>query len=141
MKRNLLYGILLMLPLLSSCERYKTYKLDGMWQLKTVKDSNGNENQVDTVFYSFMREVIFSFTMTENSKSAIYPVYGYIDLPSDNQVHVLINDISNTDHIESFLYLSGWSSADITFDIKKYDSSNLILFDNGTGKTFTLKKF
>ena len=124
-----------------SCDRYKTYKLDGMWQLKTVKDSSGIETQVDTVFYSFMREVIFSFTMTENSKSANYPYYGYMDTSSDNQVHVLITNISNTEYIESFLALSGWSSADITFDIKKYDSSNLVLFDSGTGKTFTLKKF
>jgi len=140
MKKYLLFSILLML-LFVSCDRYKTYKLDGMWQLKTVKDSSGNETQVDTVFYSFMREVIFSFTMTENSKSANYPFYGYMDMPSDNQVHVQISNISYTDYIESFLALSGWSSADITFDIKKYDSSNLVLFDNGTGKTFTLKKF
>jgi len=146
MKKYLLFSILLVL-LFASCDRYKTYKLDGMWQLKTIKDSSGNETQVDTVFYSFMREVIFSFTVTENnSKSAISPYYGYVDMPSGNQVHVLMDKCYNTDpyfvnYIASFLALSGWSSADITFDIKTYNKSNLVLFDNGTGKTYTLKKF
>lgn len=145
MKKYLLFSILpVFLFLLSvSCDRYKNYKLDGMWQLKTVKDANGNESQVDTVFYSFMREVIFSLTVTsDNSKSTLYPFYGYIDMPSDNKVHVLLNNISSDpDRTELFLSLSGWSSADITFDIKQYDSSNLVLFDSGTGNTFTLKKF
>ena len=151
MKKNLFFGILSLL-LLASCDNsksyglnidnYKNYPLDGMWQLKTVKDANGNEDQVDTVYYSFHREAIFSFTITENSKSSLYPFYGYMDMPSNNKVHVLMNGISTEpDLIELFLSLSGWSSADIIFDIEKYNQSNLVLFDSGTGKTYTLKKF
>ena len=113
-----------------------------MWQLKTIKDSNGNETQVDTVFYSFQNEVVFSFTVTaDNSKSVSYPYYGYMDMPSVDKVHVLIDRISDTEHIESFLSLSGWSSADIIFDIKDYTNKNLVLFDSESGNTFTLKKF
>ena len=153
-KKNLFGSVLSILSILSlvSCDKisqqadnYKNYRLDGMWQLKTVKDSNGNETRVDTVFYSFQREVIFSFTVTEdNSKSAIPPRYGYVDMPSGNQVHVLMANCYNPDfagYIETFLSLSGWSSADITFDIKTSDKTNLVLFDKETGKTYTLKKF
>jgi len=141
MKKKLLFGILSML-LLVSCDYYKNHRLDGMWQLKTIKDSNGNETQVDTVFYSFQNEVVFSFTVTaDNSKSVSYPYYGYMDMPSVDKVHVLIDRISDTEHIESFLSLSGWSSADIIFDIKDYTNKNLVLFDSESGNTFTLKKF
>ena len=141
MKKNLLLGLLSTI-LLVSCENYKNYKLDGMWQLKTIKDTNGKITQVDTVFYSFRREVVFSFTITENSQFASYPFYGYMDIPSGDKVHVLMHGISiDPDRIELFLLLSGWSSADITFDIINYTNTSLVLFDNENGKTFTLKKF
>ena len=141
MKKKILYIILSAL-LLASCDNYKNYRLDGMWQLKTVKDMNGNETQVDTVFYSFQRETVFSFTILENSKSASYPFYGYMDMPSDNKIHVFMNGISiDPDRIKLFLSLSEWSSPDITFDIKSNSNSNLVLFDSENGKTFILKKF
>lgn len=140
MRKNLLFAILLLL-LFASCDYYKNYRLDGMWQLKTVQDSNGNESKVDTVYYSFQREVVFSFTVLESPQFAMYPVYGYMDMPSGNQVHILINNISDDDFIGRFLSLSGWSAADITFDIKSYSNRNLILFDKGNGKTYTLIKF
>ena len=113
-----------------------------MWQLKTVKDINGNETQIDTVFYCFHRETVFSFAVLENSKSATYPFYGYVDMSSDNKVRVVINNISTEpEHIELFLSFSAWSSADIIFDIKNYNNTNLVLFDSVNGKTFILKKF
>ena len=141
MKKNLLYSILSIL-LFASCDNYKNYRLDGMWQLNTITDINGNEIYVDTVFYSFQRETAFSFTITENSKFVSYLFYGYMNMLSDNKVHILINNISiEHERIELFLLLSGWSSADIIFDIKNYNNTKLVLFDSGSGKTFTLKKF
>jgi len=65
-------------------------------------------------------------------------MYGYVDMPSNDKVHVLIDRLFDS---EWFLSLSGWSSADIVFDIKKYNCSDLVLFDSGNGKTYTLKKF
>ena len=142
MKKIVLFFCLLMPVLLVSCDIYKNYELDGMWQLKTVQDIDGKVVQVDTVYYSFHREITFSFTVLENPKQALYPFYGYIDMPSGNKVHVLIdNKWKDDNRIERFLRLSGWSSADVTFDIKKYNSSDLVLFDAGNGKTYTLKKF
>jgi len=141
MEKKLLYSILSIL-LLVSCDNYENYRLDGMWQLKTITDINGNESRVDTVFYSFQREAVFSFSITENEKFVYYPFYGYMDMPSDSKVHILLTEISTyPERIELFLLFSGWSSADITFDIKNYNNTNLVLFDSESGKTFTLKKF
>ncbi|MCL2651834.1 MAG: lipocalin-like domain-containing protein [Candidatus Azobacteroides sp.] len=146
MKKLLLFINILLPVLLVSCgysmDYYEHHKLDGMWQLKTVQDAEGNVIPVDTVYYSFHREVIFSFTVLENPKQALYPFYGYIDMPSDNKVHVQIdNKFDDNNRIEYFLNLSGWSSTDVVFDIKKYNNSDLVLFDGGNGKTYTLKKF
>ena len=141
MKNKLLFSILIAL-LFVSCYNYKNYRLDGMWQLKTIQDANGNKNTVDTVYYSFQRETVFSFTVLENPSYTNYPFYGYVDMPSGNKVHVLIdNNSAGNDNFKRFLSISGWSSADIVFDIKKYNHTNLILFDSGNSKTYTLKKF
>jgi len=143
MKKILIYSILSVL--LISCDQikqYQNYRLDGMWQLKTVQDQYGNIIPVDTIFYSFQRELIFSFTVLENSKVALSPVYGYVDMPSDHQVHVSIDEQAAGDYeFQRFLSLSGWSSADIVFEIKKYNTSDLVLFDQEYEKTYTLKKF
>ena len=113
-----------------------------MWQLKTVEDVDGNVTQVDTVYYSFQREAVFSFTMLKNPKQALAVIYGYVDMPSDNKVHVLIDHKSaGNDDFRWFLSLSGWSSHDVVFDIKRYNNTDLVLFDSGDGKTYTLKKF
>ena len=142
--KKVLFFYLLLPVLILSCDgidQYKSYKLDGMWQLKTVQDIDGNKIHVDTVYYSFQRETIFSFTVLNNSKSASV-IYGYVDMPSDDKVHVLIDDKSSgDDNFKRFLSLSGWSAADVVFNIKKYNKSNLVLFDSGNGKTYTLKKF
>jgi len=141
MKKRLLYIVLLLL-LFTACDKYKNYRLDGMWQLKTVVDVNGNENKVDTVFYSFQREVMFSVTILENPEFAKFPpFYGYMDMLSDNKIHLVINNSADESNVAWFLSLSGWSAADVTFDIKEYNGKNLVLFDSGNGKTYTFKKF
>jgi hypothetical protein len=104
--KSLLYSILVALSLVS-CDNYKNYRLDGMWQLKTVQNEERSEIKVDTVFYSFQRETVFSFTLLENSKFAAYPVYGYMNMLSDHKVHILIHNYSDDSYIKQFLSLSG----------------------------------
>ena len=147
MKKILLFCLFPVL--LFSCgyqvDFYKDYKFNGMWQLKTVqyKDVNGNEIcvNVDTVFYSFQREIMFSLTVLKTPKQAEYPFYGYVDILSGNQVRLTADSRNNNDsHIKRFLEYSGWSSPSVDFDVIKYNKSDLILFDGGNEKTFTLKK-
>ena len=146
-----------LLLLLVSCDYYKNYKLDGMWQLKTVQDTDGNITCVDTIYYSFHREVVFSLTVLLNPKQARPPFYGYIEDEkiSDNKIHIKMDrkvkdnyseeddnkELNYVDDFTYFLSFSGWSSADIVFDIKKYNKSDLVLFDSKNEKTYTLKKF
>ena len=154
MRKILLYSMLSVL-LLVSCENFKNYRLDGMWQLKTIEQEDGSINYVDTVFYSFQRECVFSYISVP--RHAFNPFYGYIiDMPSDNKIHIQMdkrraNDYNTwkddenkvLDYIYDFRYFlsfSDWSSADIVFDIKQYDKSKLVLYDSVSGKIFTLKK-
>ena len=111
-----------------------------MWQLKTVQHDDGSIVYVDSVYYSFQRKVVFSYTVLLNPKQAM-PIYGYVDMPSENQVHILIDANNIGNNFEWFLELSGWSSHDIVFDIINYNRSDLVLFDSISKKIFTLKKF
>jgi len=154
MRKVLLYSVLSAL-LLVSCENFKNYRLDGMWQLKTIEYENGDvDSNIDTVFYSFQRECVFSYI--EIPQRAFNPFYGYIiDMPSDNKIHIQMDkrwannyynwpdknkELDYINDFSHFLSFSGWSSADITFDIQKYDKSNLVLFDPKNGKKYTFKK-
>jgi len=145
MKKVLLFCCLLLPVSWVSCDKfdlYKNHKLDGMWQLKTVQDIDGKVVFVDTIYYSFQRAAVFSFTVLETPTHAMQPIYGYVDMPSDDRVHVLIDyNSAKGGNFEWFHKLSGWSSLDVTFDIKKYNNTDLVLFDSGNGKTYTLKKF
>jgi len=143
MRKVLLYSMLSAL-ILVSCENFKNYRLDGMWQLKTVEDVDGNINSIDTVFYGFQRECVFSYTSVPSLQ--FYPYYGYIDMPSDNIIHITMDRRwLHGGNLDKFLNYADWGNADengrITFNIMKYDKSNLILSNSGNKKTFTFKKF
>jgi len=128
-----------------------------MWQLKTVQDVAGNVVDVDTVYYGFQRGVVFSFTVLQDPNWA-FIAYGYVEKLSDDKVHIKIdrkwadnyydwkddeNKVLNyVDDFSNFLSdISGWSSANVVFDIKEYNHSKLVLFDAGNEKTYTFKKF
>ncbi len=136
--------------LLFSCgypvDFYKDYKFDGMWQLKTVQyeDANGNEVSVnvDTIYYSFQREIMFSLTVLVTPEQAEYPFYGYVDILSDDKVRLTADNKNNSENrMKLFLEYSGWSAPSVDFEVIKYNKSDLILFDAGNEKTYTLKKF
>jgi len=145
-KIKLLFLCLLSLALLGSCgypvDFYKDFKFDGMWQLKTVEDANGNLSNVDTIYYSFQRETLFALTVLANPKQAEYPFYGYVEILSGDKVRLTADNKNNSDYrMKLFREYSGWSSLSVDFDIIKYNKSDLVLFDGGNGKTYTLKKF
>jgi hypothetical protein len=137
---------MLSLALLVSCgypvDFYKDYKFDGMWQLKTVQDVDGNLSNVDTIYYSFQREVLFALTVLANPKQVEYPFYGYVEILSDNKMRLTADNKNDNDYrMKLFLEYSGWSSLSVDFDVIKYNKSDLVLFDGANGKTYTLKKF
>lgn len=135
MKKALLYLCLLLPLLLLSCERYKTYELDGLWQLKTVEDAGGNMTLVDTIFYGIQRECIFSFIVLENENQANV-FYGYTDRLSDKELHISMDEKSIM--WWDFPALSGWNSTDNLFKIEKITGKNMVL--SSEGKIYSFKK-
>lgn len=121
------------LSIFCSCTNSDLPNINGMWQLKSAKDTEGNIYNVDTIFYSFQRQSIFSYTLLENKDTAII-LYGYIDFPSNNLLHIKMDKKNGY----SLNYLP-WKSEEITYEILKLSSSELILSCNDS--IYNFKKF
>ncbi|WP_280698248.1 lipocalin-like domain-containing protein [Dysgonomonas sp. PH5-45] len=135
--KRVLYLCLGLLFLLVSCNDDSEHRMNGMWQLKTVEDTNGNTTHVDTVYYSFQRQAVFSFTHLINENEAeVY--YGYVDFPADDKVQI---SIDQRYRVDDFLKYSGWTDFDNTFIIKKVDGKRLVLLSEVDKKTYTFKKY
>ncbi|MDR1122102.1 MAG: hypothetical protein LBM08_14480 [Dysgonamonadaceae bacterium] len=109
-------------------------RIEGQWQLKTIEE-NGIVSPVDTIFYSFMRERVFSCTLLLNPDES-YIWYGYIDALSDQQMQLSLdwnNYYTTTGKVES----EGGSQQRI-FDILHLGGNYLTLFSNDI--TYSFKK-
>lgn len=127
MKKRLLWGILL-IPLLAACVDGNLPNVNGMWQLKTIQDENGNTQKVDTVFFSFQRQAIFSCTIL-NGDTTIFPdptaiVYGYIDFPVKDKLHIQLDKMYEGQYYRELLL---WEGMQTEFDIVRLSSKELIL--------------
>jgi hypothetical protein len=107
-----------------------------MWQLKTIQSSNNEIQTVDTVYYSFQRQCIFSYTLLNGDTSkpnSTVVIYGFIDFPAENKLHIQIDKGMQYDYQISRLL---WKGAEITYDIVKLNSKELILEEKGTRYNF-----
>jgi hypothetical protein len=127
----------------NACSDGDRPEINGMWQLKTIQNVNKNSQTVDTIFYSFQRQAIFSYTilMEEEGRPATYSIlYGYIDFPEEDQLHILLDKNYNGN---AKLLPWNWDvenvTNDVTYDIIKLDSKSLILFNNN--KTYHFIKY
>ena len=96
-----------------ACSNETSHKINGYWQLQHVTYPNGKIEFVDTVFYAFQNQAVFSFTTLINADSTSIS-YGYLDLPEENQIYIKM-DLNHSD--PDFLTLSGWASTNETFVI------------------------
>ncbi len=142
MKKFLLLIVSVMFIIsLYSCSDDNEHLLNGQWQLNTISDHNNDNIQyVDTVYYSFQRAAVFSFTVVNrydhHNKDGKGVSYGYVDFPAENKVHILIDRAFAN---ENFLHLSGWDSCDKIFNIDSADKFYLVLSDDE--KIYTFKRF
>ena len=100
---------------------------NGMWQLKTIEDKSGNKNSVDTIFYSFQRQVIFSYTLlTKNEIGQDFAevIYGYADYPDSKTMRIKI-DKSYDKPSKTELLL--WKNSEVIYEIIKLNSKEMIL--------------
>lgn len=118
--------------LLTACDdTLTTPKLVGKWQLKTV-EKNGMVTPVDTVWYNFQSESVFSMQ-----------VY----VPQEDTVLVILGMKQQTDHVlsieldsETYNEYSDWNGIYRTFTIDKLGQKSLILRSEEE-YLYTFKKF
>jgi hypothetical protein len=121
----------------NACSDGNRPEINGMWQLKTVEDENKNSQIIDTIFYSFQRQAIFSYTILkeEEGKPATYSIlYGYINFPEENQLLIQLD--------KNYLWgksLLPWDGEGTTFDIVQLNSRHLVLRQDG--KTYNFIKY
>jgi hypothetical protein len=114
-----------------------------MWQLKTIQDENKNVETIDTIYYSFQRQAIFSCTLLhekENEAATATVIYGYIDFPDNNHLHI---QLDKNQKGEKYLLPWNWGEetpvSELIHDIVKLDSKNMVLSHNG--KTYNFIKY
>jgi len=138
MKKHLLWGIIL-IPFFVSCLDVNLPNVNGMWQLKTIQDENGETQKVDTVFYCFQRQAIFSCTIlkgdTSNYSDPTLIVYGYIDFPVKDKIHIQLDKMYEGLYEEILL----WKGMQTEYDIIRLNSKEMILGQDD--KKYTFIKF
>ncbi|MDR0543222.1 MAG: lipocalin-like domain-containing protein [Dysgonamonadaceae bacterium] len=136
-------GSFLCIPLLYSCIDFNLPLIDGMWQLKTVEDAGG-KHPVDTIFYSFQYQRIFSQTVLNakpyNPDNPNAYIYGFTDFSVKDKVTLSLNHGAEGDYWYQLLIWNVETEGETaTFDIVRYNSKELILRRNGS--TYNFIKF
>ncbi|MDR0799490.1 MAG: lipocalin-like domain-containing protein [Dysgonamonadaceae bacterium] len=126
--KKLFFALTFSLLFFTTCLDRNLPDVNGMWQLKTIEDEQGS-HAVDTIFYSFQRQAIFSYTV-------LYPperwpmekeiLYGYIDFPASDQLHIQLDPRY---HIIKNLTL--WKDTAVTYTIKELNTHRLVLSHSG----------
>jgi hypothetical protein len=107
-------------------------RIEGQWQLKTMEE-NGVVSQVDTVFYSFMRGRVFSYTLLTNpDETLVY--YGYVDNLSEEKIPINIDNA----YIDDLMKISDWQRKQRTFDVLHVNDKNLTL--SADNKIYSFKR-
>ncbi|MDR0413473.1 MAG: lipocalin-like domain-containing protein [Dysgonamonadaceae bacterium] len=127
--------------ILSSCLDFDLPNVNGMWQLKTIQSEDGNIQAVDTIFYSFQRQAIFSYTILherEQQAAVAEVIYGYVEFPGSGQLHLLLDEKEEErGRLEKLLLWEGENK--VTYHIVKLNSKRMVLARNN--KTYNFIKY
>lgn len=121
--------------LLSSCgDDYKESGIEGQWQLQTIETAKGKSVKVDTVFYSFKKDVFRYLRLKTNTQT--FTCFGNYSV-SDEKLEINVN----RDSFEPNDDTAGldWDTLIRTFTIKKHSSSTLEL--EFEGDTYYFRKY
>ena len=110
--------IIIAFLLFIACDDIPNSDFIGKWQLKTI-ERNGQEMPVDTVWYNFQSESVFSVQVYVPQKDAFYVLLG-LRTQSDNVISITLES-------ESYLEYSDWNSTNRSFSIDKIDRKSMIL--------------
>lgn len=112
--------------------------VNGMWQLKTIQSEDGSVQLVDSAYYSFQRQTIFTYTLLykdANNVEKAHVLYGYVYFPEERKMKIQLDKMYSEYQFEFF----PWIEMEVNFDIVKINSKEMILFSEG--KTFNFIKF
>lgn len=120
---------------LSSCEDYLERGIEGRWQLLEIKSlDTGTSSRVDTVFYSFDRDVFQYLKLTTPTES--FEAFGMYKQDGDKlRIWVDKKTFKPWDCFTCF----DWESTERIFTVKYHSSSRLIL--DWEGQEFIFRKF
>ncbi|PXV63855.1 lipocalin-like protein [Dysgonomonas alginatilytica] len=105
-----------------SCGDDENSNLEGRWQLNQIETSDGKKQDVDTIFYSFDRNVFQYLKLTSDTET--FMGFGNYSV-SGGEIKVdLIWDSFRPYECDTCL---GWNNLSRNFIIKKNTSSALIL--------------
>ena len=133
MKKRIFFYLITLLSGISACSDDIEYQIDGMWQLQTIEE-NGITSPVDTVFYSFMKGKVFSYTVLRTPDAANV-FYGYIDALSEKEILIKIDDKYFSEYFQG---ISDWEKQQRVFGIENRNTQKMTL--SSEGKTYSFKK-
>lgn len=116
--------VVLLFANLFACDDFVERGIEGQWQLKTIVQPDGSEQQVDTVFYLFKKKVFKSILLVnELEVEACFGTYQ----EGDGKLAIAIDTTINEYVCPECL---GWNSFEQTFNVEKQTSSDLRLKTN-----------
>jgi hypothetical protein len=110
-----------------------------MWQLHTIQDENNRIEMVDTIFYAFQRQTLFSYTIIDEEVGRSDQIYGYIDFPDNDHLHILLDERFHDCCRPAIWEVNGKRQIAITYAIVRLDSKHLTLSHDK--KTYHFTKF
>ena len=139
MKKYALLSILLLCFLISCIDR-DLPDVDGMWQLKTIEYKTGQKQTVDTIYYSFQAQRLFSFTQLNNAGwlqfEPVFIMYGYVDFPDKDHMVIQLDPAHG-----GFFPLMPWDLINTTYFIQKLTSKEMILENEEDKDIYRFIKF
>ena len=102
-----------------SCDDIPSSGLIGKWQLKTVDKSGVVVTSVDTIWYNFQSESVFSAQVYVPQKDTVLSVVG-MRTQSDNIITIELTDWAYLDYFD-------WNGVKRSFAIENVGKKNLIL--------------
>ena len=138
MNRHVILSIFL-LCFFASCINRDLPDVDGMWQLKTIEDPSGQMQTVDTIYYSFQAQRLFTFTQLNAGPlqfEHVFIMYGYVDFPAKDRMLIRLDPAHGF-----FFPLLPWSLENTTYIIRNLTSKEMILENEDDQTVYRFIKF
>jgi hypothetical protein len=120
--KKMFFLLLATMILFITCSDDIQHEMNSFWQLQEVIYPDGTVSMMDSIFYAFQREILFSFTvMNDEEISSIS--YGFIQYPASDYIIITMDtsglSIGTMKNVKNdFLIRSGWNDYSDTFNIQ-----------------------